>query len=768
MPKPLLLLLALLVSMWANGAAVADQALDNKIEEKIAELKKKLLKEQDQKTGGWFGGGYDREPGPDGNKGDWVKNEGGPTAIALQALLASGESMQREEIRKGINALRDEKLMRFIGTYATGVRMHVWSYLPEQPYVDLLRMDAQMVISGANTPSDSTYDYYVDYEYADKNKKNRWDHSATQYAILGLWQASKRGVSIPASFWENAVKNFLEKQNADGSWPYAARGQNNRPAMTLAGITVLYVAQQEIYRDRPTPANVTQAINDGLANANKKFKPDTHVHGGEGYYQYSVERVGLAGGWRYIGDEDWFKSIAGAILKDRGGGLVNNAFHLMFLARGRVPVWVTKFATSEMSWNNHPNDIYFTNQHLSKKIEHEVNWQVVELHRPIREWFTPIAYLASDDTIRLTEKEQQQLRRYIDLGGLLLLNPDGNSSVFANSARQLGKRLFPEATWERLPSDHPINAMVRHPHRPASASVLTNGVRDLMILADGDWGSAMQRDRDLEQSDTLQYMFNLFAWATARGDIPNRVVPWFPDAPDREPKDRIVVIRGRHSNQGEGGEPALWEPLADILANRANKGIEVRDLPLAVGGKPNPDVAAAEYDGRKVSLLHIIGVDGTTQLRDEELEAIQAFANAGGTVLIETLGGEGTFAFTVQQQLRPLFGGVFPNQVKMTDPAYVPLVTGKGLGEGAVDTTDEANFVFWRLQTASKSAFQVPGIRLMAWNIGDRPAVIISPEDLSFGALGVRHASILGYNIKSSRNLLTNILLQAEKTRMGN
>ena len=43
----------------------------------------------------------------------------------------------------------------------------------------------------------------------------------------------------------------------------------------------------------------------------------------------------------------------------------------------------------------------------------------------------------------------------------------------------------------------------------------------------------------------------------------------------------------------------------------------------------------------------------------------------------------------------------------------------------------------------------------------ERPAIIISHEDLSLGALGVRHRVINGYRPDSARNLLSNVLLYA-------
>ena len=52
--------------------------------------------------------------------------------------------------------------------------------------------------------------------------------------------------------------------------------------------------------------------------------------------------------------------------------------------------------------------------------------------------------------------------------------------------------------------------------------------------------------------------------------------------------------------------------------------------------------------------------------------------------------------------------------------------------------------------------------RLAAFVVNDRPAVIISYEDLSLAVLGVRHWGINGYNTESARRLVSNMLLAAD------
>ena len=49
--------------------------------------------------------------------------------------------------------------------------------------------------------------------------------------------------------------------------------------------------------------------------------------------------------------------------------------------------------------------------------------------------------------------------------------------------------------------------------------------------------------------------------------------------------------------------------------------------------------------------------------------------------------------------------------------------------------------------------------KFVAFHIDDRPAVIISTEDLCLALLNVRQGGVLGYTRDSARGLMTNLVL---------
>ena len=83
---------------------------------------KAFIYSQINKDGNW-------EPKP---KGGDNRDFGGYTAIAVYALLASGESYQEKRIAKAIEFLEKEDL---VGTYAVGLRCQIWNLVHMNPAV---------------------------------------------------------------------------------------------------------------------------------------------------------------------------------------------------------------------------------------------------------------------------------------------------------------------------------------------------------------------------------------------------------------------------------------------------------------------------------------------------------------------------------------------------------------------------------------------------------------------------------------------------------
>ncbi len=658
------------------------------------------------------------------------RHRGGETAIVTLALLTSGQSHQDPRIERAIDFLQKTSMN---GTYAVSMRAHVWAALPDR-FLPLLETDARWLQAAQRH---GLFSYGPD-------GNSRYDHSCTQYGVLGLWEHAKRGGRTPRRFWRDVIGHFLKTQNQDGGWGYRSReGDRSSGSMTAAGLTVLYVGLQELYRNQnQAPAHIRKHIDLGLDWLDRHYTPDTNPFGLNFpyYYLYCIERVALASGIKQLNGMDWFTAGARRILEVEGGtgsikdGFSETAFALMFLARGRVSVWINKVKIPGAKWNNRPNDIYFLNRYLSDQHEREFNWQVVEIDSDPKSWMNAaMAWLSSSSAPKMTEIQQENLKTYLDLGGMLIANAEMRSTRFKDAIKKLAEQMYPRYPMRPLVVDHPLRMAGAH----NGAMAVHNGVRDLIFMPAKDWGLKFQRHRPRGRGSEWFAMEQLFSVAYERHRAYNRLIYPFPTRREGHPRGEVRVARARYDGDWNI-EPRCWEPLATYLFNATS-------LELAYG---NIQLDQLEGDSG-LALIHLAGVD-PVNLMPGELEAIRRFIDSGGTVLVETIGGRGDFSVHVQRQLSD-FLGTIPVPLEGRDS----IISGQGL-PGAVDNR---RVTYRAFSVLNLGVDHVP--RLAAYRINGRPALVISHEDLSLGAMGLRRAGINGYNSESARNLLINLFLFA-------
>lgn len=693
---------------------------DAEVGKAIDAIKQHLLSKQ-QPDGGW--------PDYEGER-----NVGGVTAICTLAMLVSGESMQHPKLAAAIENLRKVEMK---GTYAVSIRAHTWSYLPD-PFLPLLNQDAYWLQTASDNHSKKLFDYT-------QNPSGRIDHSVAQYGMLGLWQFSKRGGKVPQTFWRNIREHFIASQFPDGGWAYGP-GKDPTIPMTLAGLTAQLVAQQELFRDQRNPdAGLTASIDKGMAWMDKHFNANTTMYG-----LYGLERVALASGTRYFNKQDWYQAGSARIVRDagdgsvgdggHGGSLVSTSFALMFLARGRVPVWINKLEIPGAKWNQHPNDLYFLNEFISNMREGEVNWQVVSVDANPIEWLSaPICYLSAADAVNLTDAQKKNLKTYIDYGGLLVCNPAGGSSLMNESVEKLIADLYPNYKLKPLEPTHPIYFVHNQIEDPRKAQILgvSNGARDLILVLGSDYGYTWQSD-EKQSGVAWDIAANLFALATNKGVLENRLIPSITPRASRSSSGEFTIGKVKYEGNWNA-EPAAWNALGNSLYNQT--GINLK----------TDEVALSELGKSSLKLVHLAGTD-VYKLTDADIAAIKDYTQKGGTILIETAGGIGEFTREVEKQLLEAFNS-----------PIVPLSDADSLisGEGLANATD-CSRVVWRWRTV-----QTMGVgtrpRVAAIMVNNRPAILLSHEDLSLGMLGLKHWHVLGYSPASARKLAANIILQARK-----
>ncbi|MEM8782307.1 MAG: DUF4159 domain-containing protein [Planctomycetota bacterium] len=740
----------------ARAQAVGPDEIDNAVEI----LKANLYRMQDQRTGGWFGK-FDETPGF-----ERTDRDGGMTVLATYALLAAGESPEVDDrLAKAVDYVvksQREWTDQVDGTYVIGLRNHIWPLLPRELYASALERDTKRILAGASDRG--TFGYKL---REPPTNPDRYDNSTTQYGVLGLWEAAKNGGRVPDSFWERAAQHFIDSQHANGGWSYNP-DKNTSESMTCAGLTVLSIAQQQLGRSgKVANRQIQEAMDRGLEYLDENFDGPKNVYSGAGYFVYGVERVALATGRSRFGNNDWFDTLARYIVNrvnkpsdDVHTQPVNSAFFLLFLARGDTPVFFNKLdlSAAEQTWNNRPNDIYFLAKELSETFQSELNFRTLPIDWSIERWLgAPITYVSIDAPLELDEAHTRTIRRYLDLGGLLIVNPEGNARRIARSVDELLQAMYPGAKLEDAPADYPALTLWRPVRRPPGLKRYHNGVRDLVLFFEDDIGFDWQKGgRDGQDAYVLGA--NLYLHATGYQRMDGRAATHYPRDPGagaRGPSKTVAVVTPRPDL-----EPGLWEWQRRELGRAPKRAVNRRNYTRPAEEKPVANLAvvrqAWEDAGEPVKahgqtgppdLLHLVGITGT-RLSDEAVQRVIDFARAGGTVLIETLGGTGDFAPMLEEQFAAALG---------QPPERLSRYEGVFAADADKNTYDLGRVTYRAYSVRNFSTDHKP--RLSGFRVNDRPAIFVSGEDLSLAAMGVRHWNLHGYSDESARQILSNLLL---------
>ena len=730
----------------------------------------------------------------------------GVTSLATYALLTAGESYQSPKLERAIMFL---KQISIEGTYATGLRNHVWGQLP-QGFAPQLATDTRALVAGIGRNGSYTYMLGGD-----------GDNSCTQYGVLGVWEGAKRNQVVPSRYWRSVEKHFIDTQNSDGGWSYSGGGgaTPSTNTMTAAGLTCLYITREYLHRDayiRPgrTDRHPLQArIDRALAHVAGAYAPNANM-----YYMYGVERVGLASGRKHFNGRDWYaegaahmvntQTAEGQIGGGHGGPVVATSFALAFLVRGGHPVFINALAIPDYPWRNHPHAIANVTGWVSDQVERRMLWQVVEVDSPTEQWLdAPVLYLAGHEPLSFDDRtldlppsleaevrarlaliapaepedpeptrrrssrrrtstrrdraapveaepaEAQpteppltlddvlavQLKRYIDLGGLLFTHADAGNAAFTRSVHALLERLYPHLEVRPIDPDDPIYRIV---YKIEAESVplegLHNGIRYLAIHSRKDMSQYFQVNQP-RNPDMWRVMANLYHYATDKGVLRARLDTHYEvRRTDIEAGSSIAVARARYDGNWDP-EPAAWDCQANFMHNRCRTRVNVETVDLD------------QLHTAKAPFAHVTGT-AAVEFTDAQVAAIQQFVNGGGVVLFDAAGGQAAFAESVQEMLRKR---AFPGHPMRPIPVDHPAVRGVGV-MSAFDcsTVDYQPYALLRMGKTNQP-------RLIGLDVKGEPRVVLSYEDMTTALLDQPVWGVFGYSGDSARRLTANLALWA-------
>ncbi len=311
----------------------------------------------------------------------------GHTALMTLACLKGGITVRDPQIRKAIGWLRPQKMTKVYDVGVLLMALHaLYSPTDEKQLVEVDKYGNRKIkdpcLSSMSKADRAWMQRAVDFllkhqsgghwRYPEKGV----DLSNTQYALLGLWAASRCGFKIPSKVWQDSLEWLMKSQERQGrsvrllvnevrgkyrvAWTEGARARGFRyipgtakpvtGAMTTAGMASMAICQDELWGSRQfTPklrAASRRAIRDSLAWMQDNFdvgrNPGEPGGGWHYYYLYGMERAGILARFRFMGKHDWYYEGAQYLCQaQRSDGpwfqqddpQIDTAFAILFLKR---------------------------------------------------------------------------------------------------------------------------------------------------------------------------------------------------------------------------------------------------------------------------------------------------------------------------------------------------------------------------------------------------------------------------------------------------
>jgi hypothetical protein len=712
-----------------------------------------------QKNGNWDLPARGKRPMPNArgevnvmdiqNSSQW----GGLSALATYALLASGENDQDPKMMAAIEWLKKANI---IGTYGVAMRAQVWNAMPnvkKKEYIKNAKRDRDLLM--ACKRSDEEFRGRFHYEPNDTG----YDHSASQYGVLGMWACNQVGAEVPGAFWKEVETAWIKDQDKSGGWNYGD-DFSPRPAvsasMTAAGIATLFITGDMLHGDEGIDCrgNIPhKQIDAGIKWINGHY--DTVFSGNWPFYTlFGIERIGLASGYKYLGSVDWYKHGAMRLVATQmedgswGTGVSDTCFAILFLVRGRNPVVMNKLQyeieqfgdkVKEANWNQRPRDAANFTKWLSKQLERDLNWQIVNLNNPVEDLHdAPILYIAGNQPLVFTAAQEEKLRLFVQQGGLIVGNADCGHAGFVTTFKKLGAKLFPPYEFRELPANHLIYSALFDRKKwkgPVTVQGLSNDARELMILIpSGDPARLWQTGTYLGREVGHELMANIFMYVSEKRDLRFKGESWVvtPDAAII-PAKSIKLARLEYAGNWNP-EPGGWKRLAAILRNESKIGLAADTVKLGDG--------TLAKGGYKVA--HLTG-SGKFKLTDGQRAELKTFVEGGGTLLLDAVGGNGEGATSLEAEI----AAIAPGKLEILKPDH-EIYAQLGI---------PADAIAFRPYAMKLELGHAKGPRLRAYSVNKRAAIIYSQEDLSVGLVGEPIDGIVGYTPQSATALMKSMVL---------
>ncbi len=761
-----------------------------------------------------------------GRWSEYQGQEGGITALCTLALLNAGEDPGEEHVKRALDYLRG---LRPRTTYVVSLQTMVLCRATPADDQDVIAQNVEWLeetqIKGGPASRKGGWSYGA----VPGGQSGAGDGSNSQFALLALYEAARAReagqihVTIHRETWE-LIRNYWinNQREEEGAWGYYEL-QPVTGSMTCAGIAALVISGDILHEPDArvsgdqidacyrAASDYQDRIDRGVdwlrrhftVDANPPQSRNSSVRLWHYYYLYGLERAGRLTARRRIGEHDWYREGAAALIDAvgtvvtrsswRGSGHaeenddIATSLALLFLSKGRWPVLMAKVQYrsppgpqvqlhgKDLNWNRHRNDVNNLTVYVESQWRRELTWQVIDLAKASVDDLlqVPVLYFSGGGN-PLPEQGRDELaaklRDYIDRGGFIFADGEGCSSDFDAGFRQLMDLVFqkPEYRFKPLDQSHPIWRADRDtpPDQVRLLLGIDYGCRTSVVYAPANplddpkpslaclWelsrGGPKDRYSTLVKDKIrggLTIGINVLAYATNREFkekdlIPETVVAKGPA--DKFVRGKLAVGKLKHL----GGCDAAPRALANLMEQAGH------DLNIRVETHPKlidiQDPALFDYA--------VVFIHGryAFRLTDGERDALREFVKRGGLLFGDAICGNEAFAESFRREM----GIIFPKHPLENIPPRDPIWTNKYGGS-------DLAFVIRRDPQPGKSGEppksvlrRVP-LELKGVRFGDRYGVIFSEFDLSCALEKHDSQECRGYTREDAARIGLNVLRYA-------
>jgi len=408
------------------------------------------------------------------------------------------------------------------------------------------------------------------------------------------------------------------------------------------------------------------------------------------------------------------------------------------------------------NWNNYSRDMASLTRWMGNTFEKTFSWQIIHLRVPVSEMHdAPFLYINGSEEPEFTDKDLAKIRTFVYQGGTIFCVSAHKTSKFCVKMREIYGKLFPRYELTKCETDHPIYSSYFNTKGKPELYIMSNGIRPLVIHSDNNLSRAWQTGFCGPKKREFEIGVNMVRYVTGRFEnLRPRGVSHWPEAKKVHTTKTLCAARLKFSGNNNP-EPLAYKRFAALMAQKHNTRIVFAKPRTPVPATAANRVLGGVVGGDMISISELPGskaqvalIDGTASfsLGEKDVDLLKKWVNSGGTLVFNAIGGSKTFAKAAKKLLAQMYED---NQL-VELPVDSKIYTLKDLNIGKVK---------YRASQKRVDSRQRPS--LMAIMLKNRPAIILSQDDITAGLVGYPSGLVNGYKPEDAFDIMRNIMLIA-------